>query len=448
MFERQPAKCKRILQTVAWWVAMTATVSLVACGEGPVAAVVGAMPTGTPEPPVAAIPVIQGLEAALEATEPVLVLAPGERVPIQCQAIVDGSTVPVPALVESLRGTVVGGLCGDLVVTRSGIDTLRIAFGGLETDVPLAVAIPPSVTPALGEDLRADSLPAGVGPWAPSARVNSQGQVEVYFTGYYEAPGQGNGYRGHLHRLVSDDGSQFRYDGVAIQHEPDHCTLTGSGIENINIVPRADGPGWRMFFAAGSFGCYGWQVFSAVSSDERTWTVEPGVRLDNGGTTPPETPVSAPWPVGEGIVTERLESGEWRMIVSGYERRYPREDKFQIVEWRSPDQLEWTYMGPLFSTDDMPREGQASVYSPTIQEIEPGLWRMFFTADNRHDPDGRSGIWSAVSVDKTRWVLEGEVIGAPGVWIRYAALANQRLYYVRRDGNGPRRLTTARVITR
>jgi hypothetical protein len=199
-----------------------------------------------------------------------------------------------------------------------------------------------------------------------------------------------------------------------------------------------------MFYAGGSFDCYGWQVFSAVSTDERTWTKEAGVRIGNGGTLPPAPPVSAPWPAGEGMVTDQLPDGTWRMTVGTYEPLTPREDKFQITEWHSSDQLTWSYARSLVTTRQLPPEGQRSVYSPTLAEIAPGLWRMIFTADDRNQPGGRSRLWSAVSTNRITWQVEGEVLGAPGVEYFYSALVGDRLYTLE-SPQGPAAGTTTLV---
>ena len=53
---------------------------------------------------------------------------------------------------------------------------------------------------------------------------------------------------------------------------------------------------------------------------------------------------------------------------------------------------------------------------------------MFFTADDRHRPGGRSRLWSAVSLDQVNWQIEGEVLGAEGVEYFYSALVGDRLY--------------------
>jgi hypothetical protein len=271
--------------------------------------------------------------------------------------------------------------------------------------------------------------------------------LEVYFAAYPIGADTMSidSVRADLHRLVSADGLNFQYDGVVLRHDTDPCGLNGSGIENVSIVPRADGPGWRMFYASGSFSCYGWQVFSAVSTDERTWVKESGVRLGNGGTVPPEAAVYAPWPVGEGMITELMPSGVWRMLVGGYEHLQPYEDKFQIVEWRSSDQLTWSYVGPTVTTRQMPVAGGGTVYSPTIRQIAPGLWRMIFSGDDRAQPGWRGKIWSAVSTDQQTWQLEGQLMGGPTTTLFYASVVDNQVVFIRQDDGDQRRLAIATV---
>ena len=363
--------------------------------------------------------------------------------PITCQVLDrNGYAMPVTATVASSgAGRWIGGECNLLRLERSGFDTLRVSYGAVSAEYPVALAVRPVVSNV--RPLPVDSMPSGSGPWAPTARRNSLGELEVYATGYVSDSVHG-GFRGHLHRYVAHDGVNFVYDGVAVAHDDSLCALNGSGIENMVIVPRADGPGWRMFYAGGSFQCYGWQVFSAVSTDERTWTKEPGIRIDNGlPLTDPTGPV--PSPAGEGMVVDQLPTGGWRMIASTYEPGPDSDDKWQITEWRSPDQLTWTYIRTVFSTRQMPPEGQRSVYSPTIREVTPGLWRMIFTADNFNLPGGRSRLWSAVSTNLVEWQLEGELLGAAGSDFLYSSLVDDVLIFMRQDTGQPRHLALANV---
>ena len=349
-------------------------------------------------------------------------------IPVTCRILdSDGFEIPGdPDVAPSSAGHWSGSTCQTLRIRSSGLDTLRFTSGGLSVSLPVVLAVRPIVGAVA--PLVIDSLPSNTTPWAPSARRNSLGQVEVYFAGY-STVADSTGHRpANLYRLVSDDGQNFRYDGLVLPHDPNYCDPNGSGIENIDIVPRSDGPGWRMFYAGGSFDCYGWQVFSAVSTDERVWTKESGVRVSNGGSLPPNPPAPARWPAGEGISTDQLPDGSWRMTVGTYEPLTPPEDKFQVTEWHSADQLSWTYVRSLVTTAQLPPEGQRSAYSPTLSEVAPGLWRMFFTADNLNESGGRSRLWSAVSTDRVHWFVEGEILGEPGINYLYCALVGERLF--------------------
>jgi hypothetical protein len=368
--------------------------------------------------------------------------------PISCQVLdrngrlVSMQAEAAPSAANHWSGTT----CDTLRIQRSGFDTLVVRAGSVTTVLPVVLAVRPVVSAPLGEYLAIDSFPKGAGPWAPTLVRSPSGDLELYVTGYMSDTSDPNHARGHLHRLLSRDGGRtFQYDSIAVARDDSLCTLNGSGVENVAIVPRSDGSGWRMYYAAGSFGCYGWQVFSAVSVDRQSWIKEAGVRLSNGGTLPPDAPVTPPWPVGEGMVVEPLEGFGWRMLVGGYRHLETAEDKFHIIEWRSTDQLTWTYVGPVLTTDDLPPTGQRSVYSPTIREFSPGLWRMIMTADNLSDPGGRSRLWSAVSTDKTHWVLEGELIGAEGTNLYYSTLVDDLLVFLRADVGQPRRLASVTV---
>lgn len=377
-------------------------------------------------------------------TLPILSLSQDSLIPLTCRVLDrNGFSVGIePTILPSSSGHWSGNTCDALRALTSGRDTLRLTVGSTTAAVPIVLAVRPTASSQVGEWLFVDSLPSGTLPWAPSARVNSRGQTEVYVAlGRVGGAPPGS----DLHRLISDDGLHFRYDGEVLSQDPDPCSLNGTGVENVAVVPRNDGPGWRMYYASGSDGCYGWQVFSATSTDERTWVREPGVRLSNGGPLPPAPPRTPPWPAGEGMVVEQVQSGEWRMIVSTYEHVLPRIDKWQITEWRSPDQLQWSYVGVVLHTDNMPPEGQSSVYSPTIREFAPGLWRMIFTADNRGKPQGRSALWSAVSTDKTRWQVEGELVGVVGTNLYYSALVGGKVVFIRQDAGAPPQLGVATI---
>jgi hypothetical protein len=395
-----------------------------------VVAIVGQVPTS--------------VTAALAFDKPIVTLAVGAALPLSCRML-DGKGNVISGslpLLGSATGTVTGTSCNDLTVRRSGTDTLTFGVGSVQTRVPVVIAAAPVAAAPLGAFVVADTLPGLVsGPWAPSARRNSKGQLEVYYTAYSGVPDSSGSTRGDMQRLVWLGGNQFRYDGMALAHDDDICSPQGQGLENMVVVPRADGPGWRMLYAAGSNSCYGWQVFSAVSTDERTWTKEPGIRVSNGGTAVHGMP---PWPAGEGLVVDRLPGGGWRMIAGTYEHVDPFENKWQITEWRSWDQLTWTYIKPVMTTRNMPAGWQGSVYSPAIRQIGPGVWRMLYAADGRNT-GGRSAIWSAVSTDHETWQIEGEVLGGVNSNLYYSAMVDDQVVFIRRDGSGPLQLAIATV---
>jgi len=389
--------------------------------------------------------IARSMTATLNTDRPIVTLGVGSPLPAECHGY-DANGFPVPespVLTSTLRGTVIGGTCDGVRVARSGIDTLVFSSGSAQSRVPVTVAAAPEVLDALGMPVDADSLRAPAGPWAPSVVQGPAGELQLLYAGFSAFPDSSGQTRADLHRLVWLGGNTFRYDGVALTHDDNICSPQGQGIENAVILPRADASGWRMLYAAGSNICYGWQVFSAVSDDGRTWTKESGVRLSNGGVDPS---LPSPWPAGEGMVVDRLPTGEWRMIVASFEHITPPEiNKWQITEWRSPDQLSWTYIGTVLTTRDMPAGWQGSVYSPAIREIAPGLWRMLFTADGRGTPNSRSAIWSAVSTDRLNWQVEGEIIGAAGSNIYYSAFFGDEVLFVRSDGDGPLVLAIAHV---
>jgi len=270
--------------------------------------------------------------------------------------------------------------------------------------------------------LDVDSLPAGLMPWAPTLIQTPSGQLDLYFAGYEDVAGHLGGRRGNLHRLTSVDGNHFSYQGIALRRDDFPCTPHGTGIENVAVVPRTDGSGWRMFYSSGSE-CDGWQVFSATSDDQETWVPEPGIRIPNG---------SVPlWPSGEGMVVSQLPGGGWRMLVGSYEQIDPAENRFQITQWTSPDQLTWTYGGPVLTTRQVGPDAARSVYSPTITALAPGLERMFFTGDNLDSPGGASRIYSAVSVDGTHWQVEGVLLGGGAVDYFYSTAVGNLLVFIR-----------------
>lgn len=389
------------------------------------------------------------LVAALTAAGPIVSLVYQGPFPLTCRAFdAAGTLLSTRASVTSATGRIVGTDCASLRAVASGLDTLTLVAPPYQAVVAIAVAILPEVLTPFDAPFRVDSIPRGSSPWAPTLQRNHQGGWDLYFTAYVKAQYPLSGQFGDLHRLASSDGRIYRYDGVALERDPVPCDLQGSGIENIAIVPRADAPGWRMFLSAGSFDCYGWQVFSAVSTDERAWVKEPGVRIPNGGMLPPAEPELPPWPAGEGMTIDQLPGGSWRMIISTYEHITPPENRFQITEWQSSDQLSWTYLGPVLTTREVGALARRSVYSPVVSDLSPGLARMYFTGDNLDVTGGGSRIFTAVSLDRRTWQVEGPLLDEPDTDFFYSTMVDSSLVFIRRDAHGKDRLGSVQVRSR
>jgi len=392
--------------------------------------------------------VAASMQVAVTGGQPIVTLSAGARAPISCVAL-DRNGAPIDGFAPDLNTTAgtVTGRCGSATITRSGVDTIHIGSGAIGANVAIAVAVTPHVSSLGGDLIELDSFPyPGNLAWAPTAQADGRGNIVLYFAAYSPQRDSSGYTRADLHRAVSSDGIHFHYDTIALAHNDSICSQQGQGIENVVVLPRADGPGLRMLYAAGSNACWGWQVFSAVSTDGRIWSKEPGVRMTNGSTSPKQTTagIFPPWPVGEGMHATQLPSGEWQVLAGGHEQVLPAQDVWQIVEWRSTDQINWRYVGPVLTTREMPADGQGAVYSPVIRQIGPGIWRLMFGADNRNQAPVKHQIWSAVSTDLVHWHVEGALVGDYGSDVYYVSEVNNRLYFVRTDsGGGPHLATVA-----
>jgi hypothetical protein len=70
---------------------------------------------------------------------------------------------------------------------------------------------------------------------------------------------------------------------------------------------------------------------------------------------------------------------------------------------------------------------------------------MLLTADDLNIPGGRSRLWSAVSIDKLTWQLEGELLSTPGASYFYSTLEGDRLVTVCGSDLRSRHLCTVTV---
>jgi len=123
-------------------------------------------------------------------------------------------------------------------------------------------------------------------------------------------------------------------------------------------------------------------LVSAISDDGRTFTEEPGVRIPGTDAGQPRV-----W---------RLPDGRWRMYVSKVK---------DIASFTSEDGLAFTRdPGSRLTASEA---GLPAISSPSIVEVEPGFWRMYYStlAMPGSGPGGkRSG--SATSTDLLEWTVE------------------------------------------
>ena len=137
----------------------------------------------------------------------------------------------------------------------------------------------------------------------------------------------------------------------------------------------------------------------------------------------------------------RRADGGWRMWVGTY---VPNEG-FAIEDWHSEDQLSWTRHARIFAPSTFPAGPMYAVFGPSVVRIGPSLWRMYFSADNRDKPDGRSRIYSAVSRDLESWQFEGEFLSQPDLNFWYATVAGDRLYFIRQGSDGLMFLASTKI---
>lgn len=359
-------------------------------------------------------------------------------VAVTCRALdANGFDMPGGGItITSRNGGVSGTRCDALSAVRSGVDTLVATAGTAADTVAIAVAIAPKVFDAQGVAVVADSFGTRNAHWASSAMKGPDGEVDLFYASYVRDVGDSLSHA-DLHHLVSrDGGATFEYKGVALRHDANDCDADGFAIENVAIAERAESPGFRMFYASGSH-CLGWRVRSAVSPDRVSWVKEPGVRIGEPGIFP------NPYSAGEGMTVMRGPGPDgWRMWAGVYE---PNEG-FAIEEWRSPDQTNWSRHRRVFSPLTFPGRPQRMVYSPSIVPIGPSMWRMFFCADDKQAPGGRSRLYSAVSRDLESWEFEGVVLDDPGYDFYYVSAVDANLYFIRAGADGIPWLAKSRIL--
>lgn len=87
-----------------------------------------------------------------------------------------------------------------------------------------------------------------------------------------------------------------------------------------------------------------------------------------------------------------------------------------------------------------------AVYSPSVVQIGPSMWRMYFCADDRNQPNGRSRLYSAVSRDLESWTFEGEFMSQPDLGFWYATVAGDELYFIRQGSDKAMFLSRTQIV--
>lgn len=352
-----------------------------------------------------------------------------------------GSPMPSASVLVSPDTTsVVDTIAGArLRVVGSGWVDLRFSINAVVVTRRLRIYVAPELLEREASSVQLVGLPDTVNPWAPTLVEAPNGATRLYFAGYKPSPGD-DVDRADLDYFESTDGQTFSYRGTALPHAPLVTDPYGWGIENIAITPRNDGPGYRMYFAGGST-TLGWQVFSAVGNGVDPWAAEPGIRLPNDGGDHPE---------GEGMVVLPGAAGGYRMIGGSMVVTRVASGSWQIVEYESNDQMNWTFRREHIAQGaDGPGTARA-VYSPTIVQFGRGAYRMFYTGDNiLVSPTPLSNMWSAVSFDLESWHGEGTFIVATSDNVMYASALGDRVAYLLSPCGGCRgRLAIASIRQR
>ncbi len=163
--------------------------------------------------------------------------------------------------------------------------------------------------------------------------------------------------------------------GVFMQ-PPDFGVVVGDPLADPTAAVLDDGR-IRLYAYAQDIG-----IVSAVSVDGRSFTEEPGVRV--AGTDGGQPRI---W---------RLDDGRWRLYVSKVR---------EIVSFTSVDGLVFTRdAGARLTASEA---GLPAISSPSIIELEPGRWRMYYStlAIPGTGPGGKR-VGSATSVDLMNWTVE------------------------------------------
>jgi hypothetical protein len=317
---------------------------------------------------------------------------------------------------------------GTVRARSSGVTTLQVHADSLVVEDTLVIVRPVEVQASAIADFAVIGLPDSLGPWAPTALIMPDSTTRLFFTGYVYDSIQAPPFSGSLHYASSSDGVHFVYRGVALPRDSGYSGYRSQGVENVFVLPRDDGPGCRMLASAGS-SWWIWQIYSAVSDNCDSWTWEDGPALP--GTIENDT---IGRPNGEGIYAWRDSTGQLWMLAGAYPVTPGDVRTWTIALYRGVSQRQWEFVRTVLYPGPSGSGRERAVFGPSVVQIAPGLYRMFFAGDDLGigPGGGRSRIWSAVSRDRLSWTFEGEVLdfGQATRGPRYPTIVGNRLYYV------------------
>lgn len=276
---------------------------------------------------------------------------------------------------------------------RTAADSFALAAGNVQ---PEGIADPiPAEAPWIKEtgtrvDVGPDGSPNDSVASSPDIVRLPNGTLRMYYDGGDGTSGQVGNFT--FRSAVSTDGGRTwtKEPGSRLEPGPDDPYITQP-----NVVVLPDGT-YRMYYPALS-GV--WRILSAVSSDGLTWTKEAGIRIAPGGALD-GVHVGTP-------ETIRLPDGTLRMYYCGSNNYGVIHGS--ILSAVSADGLSWTKEpGVRLSPDRPDGTEDRGLWFPNVVQLSDSAFKMYY---NGGDSANKHRIFSAVSSDGLNWTKE------PGVTI-------------------------------
>lgn len=223
---------------------------------------------------------------------------------------------------------------------------------------------------------------SGEGGWAgtPETIILPDGTYRMYYSNErYPFVGP---LWGHILSAVSTDGLTWtKESGIRVDYGGTYDALLAL---SPNIVERSDGT-YRMYYAGYDGEHY--RILSAVSVDRLTWTKEPAVRIDIGGTYDSQ---SACHPK-----VIQVPDGRYIMLYDGGDP----EGIGRILSAVSTDGLTWTKeSGIRIDGEGLPEGPYKGVAPGEIIQLSDNQYRVYFSANTGGWEKDRFRIFSAIAV--------------------------------------------------